>query len=243
MRNRVFELMLSLLLAPLFGARCSAQEYPVDSTSHTYSIARLKTTCVDVPAFKSCKVEQFSRLGQVGDTIYYFAVYKGTPAADTEDYYRGVTVFESIGNVDSATSLFEWGARVYEMYVDKPEFVKSRYGTFLHVFVTSGNGGWEMGKYFLYRNGRWVRLHYPEFLDSSEWDRVVGTKIPKGYWLCRGNEINLKKMLITLPVFKRDDPCCCPTGGCITAFYMVLGDSLVIDSSSYSRAPCKYNHR
>lgn len=236
---------MSLLVIFASAAVCRGQgepgEYTVDSTSHTYSIARLKTTCVDIPALTSCKVEEFGRLGQLGDTVYYYAVYRGTPSRDPSNYYRGVRIFEGVGNGDSAALLFEWGGPVYDIYVDKPELVRNRYGIFLHVFMTSGNGSWEMGDYYIYRNGRWVQLQYPDFLSESNWDKVVDRIIPEGYWLCRGNEIDLAKMLITLPVYKGNDACCCPTGGSVTVYYKLRADSLVIDSASYSRIERKYS--
>ncbi len=205
---------------------------------------------MDSAASGKCRVAEFGELGRIGDDAYYYAIYVGAQRDEDsatgsggglDNYYREARVFESVGNTDSATSIFGWGARVYDFWVDRPVLVSSKYGTFLHVFITSGNGGWEMGHYYIYRGHKWVELSYEDWLDGESWGGLVKKTLPSGYWLCRGNEIDLRSMEITFPVYKSNDPCCCPTGGTLMVKLKLEADSIAVDSCHYSPKEWEYH--
>ena len=73
----------------------------------------------------------------------------------------------------------------------------------------------------------------PVKIDTSEIDRAIVNAVPQGWGLAKGNLIDIRDPLIVAPVWKTNDPTCCPTGGEIKIVQRLVGSKIVVDSVTY----------
>lgn len=194
-------------------------------------------TCVERTRESNCTLERFGRIGMVDDRTFYFGVYCNHYA--DEDPSRGTFSFRTIHVFEAGddTSLVvpvleEGGPDDSDSEIADPEIIETENGPVMHIFMTSGNGGFDMGVYLLRVQKEWQHLDVPSwFLEARKF-------IPDGYTFCRGGSVDLAEMIAIFPLFKPDDGCCCPTGGSVTMDIEIEGLKIVVRDGQYSTKPC-----
>lgn len=209
-----------------------SQDFISPDSSCSNTIEYLKHhfyACSKYDSLKKCKVEEFGYLGQVNNRYYYYQIYQvydtaGIENKDSAFNENDLDIFEGI-NKTSVKYVYGIGSAIDVFYFDKPDFINTKYGYVLHINMFSGNGGWDSGDYFIFREGEWKRLKVPNFTEP------LSKIIPKDDWFCRGSTIDLGEMIIEYYVYKKNDACCCPTGGKALANLKITKDNKVIITS------------
>lgn len=183
-------------------------------------------TCGDENSTARCKVEEFKYLGKADNKYYYSSIaveYDSVCGMDADKGYniRTVTIFEGKTKDRISPVYYNWGSlEVFEHVYTTLDSTEN--GIFIHIYIYDGNGGWDTGEYFVFRNGNWLKLKIPEIPES------LISIIPKTYKFCRGGVINFNKMTYDLAVYKKYDGCCCPTGGTARAYLTLSEDNKII---------------
>jgi hypothetical protein len=192
------------------------------------------------------EIESFGFLGRTGKDFYYYSISRSNALEDsdhTESTNQGeeenqeqspshvLTLFEGKNDSLLVRPVWAFGASDEAYSIETPELVETKYGSIFHAYIYSGNGGWDDGEYYLGKNGAWILLEVPNWIEQFT------PKVPKSYTFCRGNKIDLKSMTFEINVFKPTDGCCCPTGGSVYAELAVQGNKIVITEIDYSDKP------
>lgn len=211
-------------------------QFLADSGSCTEAITWLSTNCDtclhDFDERGPCIVQQFGPFGEVDHTRLFYGIYKTTFAYEDSSLgtydIRSVRVFEQSSDSNFLRPvLTETGADFVDR-IEAPYLISSKEGSILHIFMTGGNGGFDFGYYFLRDHDKWQQLNIPE------WPTIFKKNVPDGYSFCRGGFVDFTTMKVGFPVFRPDDPCCCPTGGWVTAGLLIHGHDVLIDNAEYS---------
>ncbi|HEY9165453.1 MAG TPA: hypothetical protein VIS48_04775 [Candidatus Kryptonia bacterium] len=232
-----FLFFLFISLAPAFAF---AQQDCFDrSDTCSYSISSLPHQCASCGIDTTpCVVSEFDLLGTVDGLTFYYTLCSrqesGVPDSLQDSLHMGkgltisIALFEGMKISGTVRKVWEIGASTRDFTLTAPQFVKTRLGTFIHVFMTNGNGGWDMGFYFLRRSGSWYSIDIPD------WSQLLKSYLPDHFTLCRGSVIDLDNMSIILPLFKPGDPYCCPTGGSIRAQLDVVDNRFIVKAAIYA---------
>ena len=225
-KNIFFTVCLLLIICQTI----SAQNFVMPDSSCYNPVGYLKNKCYACSSndsLEDCKVEEFGYLGNIKNKYYYYQISLSYDSANTGIVDSGynttnLVILEGDKSKSNVKSIYEHSDARGVIYFLKPDLVNTEYGWILHINMSSGNGGWDLGNYFIYERGKWYKLKTPAFL------KAFGALIPKDYWFCRGSSIDLKNMTIVFRVFKKDDACCCPTGGIVKAKLKVTDNNEII---------------
>ena len=229
-KNIIYTLFLFFFITQIIAA----QDFISPDSSCTVNINYLKHHCYDCSepdSSEKCKVEEFRYLGEVNNHFYYSAItleFDTASGMDLDKEYneRDVTIYEG-KNKEKVSPVYYTGGGLDAFEHVYTELISTKSGSFIHIYVSDGNGGWDFGEYFLFKKSSWHKLEIPDFIDS------LNSIIPETGSFCRGNVIDLKKMIYEIPVFKKDDPCCCPTGGMARAYLTVKKNKFIIIKKEY----------
>ena len=175
----------------------------------------------------------FERIGLNEGHIYFYGMYEPNytrkDSSEGMTNYKSAVVFESTVDTNQVTPILAMQTPDgVDSWIDAPRLFKTRHGYVFHIYTTCGNGGFDFGGYFLHDKGVWQELEIPN------WSEAFGKSLPEGYWLCRGGEVDLSAMKAVFPVFTKEDACCCPTGGTITADLDIEGAKVIVRQLHYS---------
>jgi hypothetical protein len=191
-------------------------------------------TCLHDFPDGECMLQEFGRIGQIKNKSYFYGIYKTKLAYDDTSHgiyeILSIHVFKTAQDTSVALPDLQEVAADFIERIEPPQFVATKYGTIMHIFMTGGNGGFDFGAYFLLRNDSWQRLGVPD------WANVL-KKIPAGYSFCRGYTVDLSNMKFYASLCNYGDEYCCPTGGSIVAELSISSNSIWIQSEKYSRKP------
>lgn len=173
----------------------------------------------------NCKLKEFKKLGDHNGKQFYYGLY--SDKNDDGSYYDShFIIYEGKMNSKFLKPIeFFYPYEIIEYY--NVEMTNTKYGLIIHIYFSNGNGGFDMGEYIIYRNGRWEKLEVPD------WDCVYEWVIPEDTYFCRGNFLDLKAMTNTFSVYSHDDACCCPTRG-------IVKSKLTIDDNGFRVLSSKY---
>lgn len=171
-----------------------------------------------------CIIREFKYLGDDNGKQYYYGLY----ILGTDNYPNDSSYFVIYEGKKGDKNLIP----VHFLFTDfdysySVEMVNTKYGLIIHIFLLSGNGGWDSGEYIIRRNGKWKKLNIPD------WNCVYEWIIPEDTHFCRGNYIDLKEMTNTFSVYSYDDGCCCPTRGIVTSKLTIDDNGFRVISSKY----------
>jgi hypothetical protein len=173
----------------------------------------------------NCKLKEFKKLGNYNGKQIYYGLY--CDKYDDGSYYDShFIIFEGKRNSKFLKPVEFFYPDEFIEYYDV-EMTNTKYGLIIHIYMSNGNGGFDMGEYIIYRNGKWEKLKVPEWGCVYEW------VIPEYYYFCRGNTLDLKTMTNKFSVYSHDDACCCPTKG-------IVKSKLTIDENGFRVISSKY---
>ena len=201
------------------------------------SASWLEKNCVNCGEYynPTCRLEEFKYLGKVGNDLYYYSkILEYDPEAGdliSDDGYnlRKVIIFKGkdknkLKPVYTTSGTFD----VYEHV--EPEFVSTKNGKFIHIFISNGNSGDDDdSEYFILKKDHWFKIFIPDFGEA------ISKVVPKKYKFgCRGGWIDLKQMIYFQQVYKENDACCCPSGGTVKCYIKLTSDNKIgIKKSEY----------
>lgn len=232
---KIKEFCYTVLLLLISTHIAVAQDFISPDSSCANTIEYLKHhcyACSEYDSLKKCKIEEFGHLGRVDSRNYYYQIYQSYDTAvsvnkDSAFNENNLDIFEGI-NKTSVKYVYGIGYDMGIYFFNKPELVNTKYGYVLHINMLSGNGDWDSGDYFIFREGEWKRLKIPNFIDP------LSKIIPEDDWFCRGSTIDLGKMIIEYYVYKKNDACCCPTGGkALANLKITIDNKIIITSTKY----------
>ncbi len=183
-------------------------------------------TCNNEKEEAKCKVEEFKYLGEVNNQFYYSSIYldyhpESGNDLDKEFNVRMIAIFE--GSIkEKVKKVYSTGGGFGFCEHAFTELIKTKFGNFIHIYISDGNGHWDSGEYFIFKNDGWYKLDVPEISESLD------SIIPKGYSFCKGGSIDLEKMNYDIRVYKPSDPCAEATGGTARAYLKITSDNKII---------------
>ncbi len=231
-------ILIATLLVMFIEIQASAQSLmSQDSIPCIETISWLSTNCDtcrhdwNAGEEGTCIPQQFGRFGEVEKKSYFYGIYKTYFAYnDTSSDSLALLsfrIFEQFGDTNSVKPILSQVGADFVDRIEPPELILSSHGTFIHVFMSGGVGGFDFGVFFIRDQNKWYKLNIPE------WPAVFQNQIPKGDFFCKGGFVDLNEMKVGFPVFKSDDSCCCPNGGWITARLTIKRHDLLMDNVQY----------
>lgn len=186
-----------------------------------------------------CQVLQFEPFGEVGGERYYYALYRHITSFDSV-WETGESIYDSPPYNQTALFWFAGPAEgpltaLYGETTDMgvawfvpPQLVVTEYGTLLKMTnKISGTGAGQEHNLFRYKNGLWVAV------DTDSFRTEIGKRLPKGYGIWKGFDIDLTTWQLELPVWKPDDVNCCPSGGKVKIRLTLKEDRLSVSDLEY----------
>ncbi len=180
-----------------------------------------------------CKVEEFKYLGMVGNKYYYSSStleYDSDSGMDLDKRYnvRNVTIYEG-NSKEKVKPVYSTGGGFGAVEHVYTELVWTQNYTIIHIGISNGNGGFDSGEFFVFREKAWYRLKVPDF--NSEFEDVI----PKNCsFNSRGGWIDLKDLTFNRSVYKENEPACCPTGGKLIAYLKLsLDNKILVTKTKY----------
>ena len=173
-----------------------------------------------------CVVSQSGRVkGPAGFGPLYYQL-QGPPEGGTEDFTRGVVVFEA-RNDDELVPLF-WSF-LEGAYFDAPEFLSSPDGVLLWLPATDDGTGVFNEDVLYHRAGdRWRDL------DLQSWKDDLAKRLPADRQVWKGVPYDFAHLRVTTGLWRPNDGNCCPTGGRADVTFKIVGDKLEIVSVTRS---------
>lgn len=174
---------------------------------------------------EECRIKEFKHLGNHNDKQFYYGLY--SKKSDDSSYYDShFIIYEGKRNSKFLKPVEFFYPDEFIEYYDV-EMTNTKYGLIIHIYMSNGNAGFDMGEYIIYKNGKWEKLKVPDWYCVYEW------VIPEDTYFCRGNTLDLKSMTNTFSVYSDNDACCCPTKG-------VVKSKLTIDDGGFRIISSKY---
>jgi len=231
-------------LEPKGGARegeqadTSAESYLRTTTIHSSCFESVRwlsshpDTCSHTLESSGWALKAFKRFGSVGGPAYYYGRYtKSGPNGDTPSgagTRHFILIFESPSDQENVSPVLAIsGSEFFDEELGNPTLTETAAGLLLHVFMTTGNGGWDFGCYLIHSQGEWKEVSVPN------WSKVFLPYVPDSCWFCRGGEIDLTNMKAVFSVFNPSDACCCPSGGTVIGELAVTGTKLFVKAAHY----------
>ena len=181
-------------------------------------------TCNNEKAETKCKVEEFKYLGKVNNQYYYSSItleYHSESGMDLNEEYntRNVTIYEGKNKKEVRPVYYTGGSfDIFEhVFI---ELVTAKKNNFIHIYVSDGNGGFDSGEFFVFKNNSWYKIKVPDL--DSEFEHVI----PKNCsFNSNGGWIDLNTLTFNRSVYKENEPSCCPTGGKLIAYLKLTSDN------------------
>ena len=189
-------------------------------------------TCSHTLEKSGWTLDTFKRFGSIGGRAYYYGVYRTSVPKPDSSFEGGmrhfILIFESQPDQENVSPVLAIsGSDFSDEELGKPTMTETPAGVLLHVFMTTGNGGWDFGCYLIYSQAGWNEVSVPN------WSRVFLPYVPDSCWFCRGGEIDLLNMKAVFSVFNPSDACCCPTGGTVIGELAISERRLVVQAAHY----------
>jgi len=191
-------------------------------------------------SFQACELRSVKQLGELAGRNWYVADFCLTQPGTDEP---GCIDKSQLGAFDVSAALVfvrelpdgPLYLRVkhyfdYSGHFAGAEIYRNKSGALLDIagFI-DGTGNVNVGRYFVYRNGKW------RMIDSWTWEKDLQKRLPKGFGIWKGLRPDLRKMVCDSPVWKEGDANCCPTGGETHMTLTLMGEKLSISSFSYKK--------
>jgi hypothetical protein len=190
-------------------------------------------TCDNEINARKCKVEEFKYLGEVNNHFYYSSIYldyhpESGNDLDKEFNVRMIAIFEGT-NKERVKPVYSTGGGFGAVEHTYTELVSTKDYSIIHIGISDGNGGFDNGEFFIFKNNAWYRLTVPDL--DSEFEDVI----PKNCnFNSRGGWIDLKNLTFNRSVYKENEPSCCPTGGKLIAYLKLTSDNkLLVTKKEY----------
>lgn len=190
-------------------------------------------TCNKDNQEEKCKVEAFYYLGKVQNRYYYSSTTLGYDSEldykkDGKFNHRFITIFEGT-NKEKVKPVYSTGGGFGAVEHVNTELVSTNSYSIIHIGISDGNGGFDNGEFFIFKDNAWHRLNVPDL------DWKFEDVIPKNCnFNSRGGWIDLKNLTYNRSVYKENEPACCPTGGKLIANLKLTSDNkLVVIKTKY----------
>jgi hypothetical protein len=231
------QLFIAMVFVTAFSSRQDERFLPLES---------LKRGCIELAEVKvgsgpddaaECRVSEFGSFGELDGETYYYALYCLIPnyekvkaqCVDTSfsaQYHarRASAIFVQKGNSPQARLLFERASEDIGIYVyDKPEFIRSQYGTLLLIPIRlDGTGAGNVSELYIREDDHWASI------DTESWMKDLDSKIPKGLQIWKGIWPDYRTMTAETGVYREGDANCCPTGGKVLIRLDLANHSIVL---------------
>lgn len=109
-----------------------------------------------------------------------------------------------------------------------PQMVSTAFGVILKITTKiAGTGAGQEHKLFHRKHDHWVAV------DTESFKTEIGKRLPKGYTIRKGFDIDLVTWQLKLPVWKPDDANCCASGGKVKIHLTLNKDRIVVLDLEY----------
>ncbi|HWE47864.1 MAG TPA: hypothetical protein VG407_17730 [Caulobacteraceae bacterium] len=196
-------------------------DFAAKARATTFPIADLGKRCVPLneDLAKKCVV---SSSGQVKGAASLWFQLQGPPEGDTDDFTRGVVVFEAGGPGQLRPRLWNF---IEGGYYDDPRQLQTAAGALLWLPANdSGTGVFNEDLLYHQVDGRWRDI------DLQSWKADLAQRLPKDRQVWKGVPYDFKALETTTGLWRPDDGNCCPTGGQAHVRFKLAGDRLEIVS-------------
>ena len=122
--------------------------------------------------------KHFPYLGKVGTKHYFFGRYIDCVPYDKDDEIiaakdssfhnvHSIIIFESTSDSIHLKPVISRSVFDVVLDISDPELISSPTGTFLHIYIVSGNGGWDEGELYILGSNGWRYKH------SLKWQAFI----------------------------------------------------------------------
>ncbi len=147
---------------------------------------------------------------------------QGPPDGDTDDFTRGVVVFQAAGPGQLRARMWNF---LEGSYFDAPELIQTSAGRLLWLPATDDGTG-VFNEDLLYR---WADTRWRD-IDLQSWKDDLARRLPKDRQVWKGVPYDFAHLQATTHLWVPDDGNCCPTGGKAKVTFKLAGDKLEIVS-------------
>jgi uncharacterized protein len=208
-QGRIADLKAEIALA----AKAQATSFP---------LADLAKRCVPLSIDGKCAVAKSGPVkGSAASGALWYQL-QGPPEGDTDDFTRGVVVFQAAGagRLRPVMWNFQDGA-----FFDEPAIMSTPAGKLLWLPATDDGTG-VFNEDLLYR---WADTHWRD-VDITSWKADLAKRLPANRQVWKGVPYDFAHLQATTHLWAPDDGNCCPTGGQATVTFKLAGDKLAIVS-------------
>jgi len=166
----------------------------------------LAGACVPIPAAPKdvqCKVDGFGKLADDASMSWQLQIY-----GDPDNLPQRASVV--VAGIDGQPGKDSLVAALYteDGFVDQPAGINNAFGRFLQLpSEADGTGHFNQGVLLVSTPDGWRSV------DTSSWQNAFAKRLKGGLYAAKGIFPNYTQMTAETPLWKGDDPNCCPTGG------------------------------
>ncbi|MBR0673264.1 lysozyme inhibitor LprI family protein [Neoroseomonas soli] len=194
---------------------------------------RLRTACLPLPSSEGaaaqrrpCRVREFGALGTADGRRFAFALYDYPPDRN------GELANESAILVLSAAQPGEWTVDVAERLTEaqcrRPRLIRAPDGATILLLPCAEAGTGAANAEMAYRRSGPSSFRVWQELDITSWTAALDRRMPPGTTVLRGIYPDYERLTASIPLWREDDPACCPTAGRAEARLGWDGDRLVL---------------
>jgi hypothetical protein len=189
-----------------------------------FPVADLCKRCIPVSEDlgAKCVVTQSGRVKGPSSLGPLWYQIQGPPEGATDDFTRGVVVFEALNNDELVPRFWNF---LEGSWFDPPELLLTASGGLLWLPANDdGTGAFNEDLLYHRVDGRWRDL------DLQSWKDDLAKRLPKDRQVWKGVPYNFARLQATTHLWVPNDGNCCPTGGMADLTFKIVGDKLEVAS-------------